>query len=178
MGNGKWREELPWELWELILDNLSAVDRLSCVTSTKVMMERYEKGSDLATLREEAREEVQTVREECYEQRVEEAVGYYMIHNVKLRQPGVCYRSVARQFRIGKPDLQRGVEIRRHGNDDEDSNACKKKLWKEGGKYETKGGRGAEKKSGGGPPDLSGAGSRDGCPRLKVLQVPKKKMPP
>ena len=32
-----------------------------------------------------------------------------------------------------------------------------------------------EKKSGGGPPDLSGAGSRDGCPRLKVLQVPKKK---
>ena len=35
-----------------------------------------------------------------------------------------------------------------------------------------------EKKSGGGPPDLSGVGSRDGCPRLKVLQVPKKKMPP
>ena len=121
MGNGKWREELPWELWELILDNLSAVDRLSCVTSTKVMMERYEKGSDLATLREEAREEVQTVREECYEQRVEEAVGYYMIHNVKLRQPGVCYRSVTRQFRIGKPDLREGVEIRRHGDDDEDS---------------------------------------------------------
>ena len=121
MGNGKWREELPWELWELILDNLSAVDRLSCVTSTKVMMERYEKGSDLATLREEAREEVQTVREECYEQRVEEAVGYYMIHNVKLKQPGVCYRSVARQFRIGKPDLREGVEIWRHGDDDEDS---------------------------------------------------------
>ena len=35
-----------------------------------------------------------------------------------------------------------------------------------------------KKKSGGGPPDLSGAGSRDGCPRLKVLQVPEKKMPP
>ena len=32
-----------------------------------------------------------------------------------------------------------------------------------------------KKKSGGGPPDLSGAGSRDGCPRLKVLQVPEKK---
>ena len=32
-----------------------------------------------------------------------------------------------------------------------------------------------KKKSGGGPPDLSGAGSRDGCPRLKVLQVPGKK---
>ena len=84
-------------------------------------MKRYEKGWDLATLREEAREEVQTVREERYEQRVEKAVKYYMIHNVKLRQPGVCYRSVARQFRIGKPDLQGGVEIRRHGNDDEDS---------------------------------------------------------
>ena len=40
-----------------------------------------------------------------------------------------------------------------------------------------KGERGAvkKKKNGGGPPDLSGAGSRDGCPRLKVLQVPKKK---
>ena len=32
-----------------------------------------------------------------------------------------------------------------------------------------------KKKSGGGPPDLSGAVSRDGCPRLKVLQVPSKK---
>ena len=39
-----------------------------------------------------------------------------------------------------------------------------------------KGERGpAKKKSGGGPPDLSGAGSRDGCPRLKVLQVPGEK---
>ena len=34
-GVGKWAEELPWELWELVLGNLSAVDRLSCVTSTK-----------------------------------------------------------------------------------------------------------------------------------------------
>ena len=50
MGNGKWGEELPWELWELILGNLSAVDRLSCVTSTKVMMGRYKKGSNLAML--------------------------------------------------------------------------------------------------------------------------------
>ena len=30
-------------------------------------------------------------------------------------------------------------------------------------------------KSGGGPPDLSGAGSRDGCPCLKVLQVPERR---
>ena len=112
MGNGKWDEELPWELWELVFGNLSAVDRWNCVTSTKVMMERYEKGSKLAALREEAREEVQIAREERYEQRVEEAVDYYMIHNVGLRQPGVCYKSVARQFRIGKPDLQEGVEIR------------------------------------------------------------------
>ena len=112
MGNGKWDEELPWELWELVFGNLSAVDRWNCVTSTKVMMERYEKGSKLAALREEAREEVQIAREERYEQRVEEAVDYYMIHNVELRQPGVCYKSVARQFKIGKPDLQEGVEIR------------------------------------------------------------------
>ena len=34
-GVGKWDAELLWELWELILDSLSAVDRLSCVTSTK-----------------------------------------------------------------------------------------------------------------------------------------------
>ena len=47
-GVGKWDEELPWELWELVLGSLSAVDRLSCVTSTKVMIERYEKGSKLA----------------------------------------------------------------------------------------------------------------------------------
>ena len=47
-----------------------------------------------------------------------------------------------------------------------------------GGKIRDKGERGAverEKNSGGGPPDLSGAGTRDGCPRLKVLQVPEKK---
>ena len=51
----------------LVLGSLSAVDRLSCVTSMKVMIERYEKGSRLADLREEAREEVQTVQEERYE---------------------------------------------------------------------------------------------------------------
>ena len=84
-------------------------------------MERYEKGSKLAALWEEAREEMQTTREERYEQCVKEAVDYYMIHNVELRQPGVCYKSVARQFRIGKPDLQEGVGIRRHGDNDEDS---------------------------------------------------------
>ena len=60
---------------------------------------------------------------------------------------------------MGKPDLQEGVETRRHGDNDEDSDVCKKK-------------------SGGGPPDLSRAGSRDGCPRLKVLEVPKKKDAP
>ena len=89
IGDGKWDEELPWELWELVFGNLSAVDRLNCVTSTKVMMERYEKGSKLAALWEETREEVQIAREERYEQRVEEAVDYYMIHNVELRQPGL-----------------------------------------------------------------------------------------
>ena len=80
-------------------------------------------------MRGEAREEVQTVREERYEQCGEEAVDYYMIHNVKLRQPGVGYKIVVRQFRIGKPNLQEGVEIRRHGDDNEDSDSdiCKKK---------------------------------------------------
>ena len=56
MGNGKW-EELPWELWELVLDDLSAVDRLNCITSTKAMMEKYGKVSELAALWEEARDE-------------------------------------------------------------------------------------------------------------------------
>ena len=43
---GKWVEELPWELWELVFSNQSAVDRLSYVTSTKVMIGRYEKVSN------------------------------------------------------------------------------------------------------------------------------------
>ena len=107
-------------MWELVLGNLSAVDRLSCVTSTKVMMEKYEKGSKLATLWEEAGDEVQTAREERYAQRVRMAVNYYIIYNVELKEPGVSYRNVARQFRIGKPDLQEGVEAQRHGDDDED----------------------------------------------------------
>ena len=65
-GVGKWGEELPWELWRLVLDNLSAVDRLSYVTAAKVMMEKYGKGAKLAALREEARDEVLTAREERY----------------------------------------------------------------------------------------------------------------
>ena len=51
----------------MVLGDLSAVDGLSCITSMKVMMEKYEKGSKLAALREEAREEMQTAREERYE---------------------------------------------------------------------------------------------------------------
>ena len=35
------------------------------------------------------------------------------------RRPEMRY--IARQFRIGKPDLRGGVETRRHGDDDEDS---------------------------------------------------------
>ena len=120
-GVGKWVEELPWELWELVLGNLIVVDRLSCVTSMKVMTEKYEKGSKLAALREEARDEVKTAREERYAQCVKAAVDYYIIHNIELRQSGVCYKNVARQFTVGKPDLREGVEIRQHGDDDEDS---------------------------------------------------------
>ena len=55
-------------------------------------------------------------------------VDYYIIYNVELREPRVSYRHVARQFRIGKPDLQEGVEARRHGGDDEDSNMQKKRI--------------------------------------------------
>ena len=33
---------------------------------------------------------------------------------------------VARQFRMGKPDLHEGVKTRRHGDDDEDPDMGKK----------------------------------------------------
>ena len=49
-GVGKWAEGLPWELWELIFQNLNAVDRLSCITSAKAMVEKYEKISTLTGL--------------------------------------------------------------------------------------------------------------------------------
>ena len=120
MGNGKWVEELPWELWELIFDDLSAVDRLSCVTSTKAMMEKYGEGSELAALWEEARDEAQTAQEECYAQRIKAAVDYYIMYNIELRQPAVSYKYVARRFRIGKPDLREEVEARRRGDEDSD----------------------------------------------------------
>ena len=75
-------------------------------------------------LREEARNEVQTAREERYAQRVREAVDYYIVNNIQLRQPGTSYRNVARQFGIGRPSLQEGVEIYldycRNSNSDED----------------------------------------------------------
>ena len=57
-------------------------------------------------------------------------------------------RYVARQFRIGKPDLQEEIEARldynRDGDDDEDSDMLKKKDRKEkeiGGVRRKKGGR-------------------------------------
>ena len=43
-GVGKWVEELPWELWELVFDSLDAMDRLVCITSTKAMMENMGRG--------------------------------------------------------------------------------------------------------------------------------------
>ena len=119
MEDGKW-EELPWELWELVLSDLSAVDRLSCVTSTKAMVEKYGKGSELAALREEARDEAQTALEECYAQRIKAAVDYYILYNIELRQPAVSYKYVARRFKIAKPDLREEVEARRHGDEDSD----------------------------------------------------------
>ena len=123
-GVGRWVEELPWELWELIFQNLNAVDCLSCVTSTKRMMEKYEKTSTIADLRADVRDEVQAARAERYTQRVKAAVDYYILYNIEARQPGVGYRYVSKQFGVGKPDLQEGVEARldyyRYGNDESD----------------------------------------------------------
>ena len=111
-GVGKWVEELPWELWELVFGNFSVVDRLSYVTSTKAMIKKYEKGSKLAELRGDARYEVQAAREELYAQRVKAAADYYILYSIELRQPGVGYRYVARRFKVGKLDLQEEVEAR------------------------------------------------------------------
>ena len=123
-GVGKWVEGLPWELWELIFQNLNAVDCLSCVTSARIMMEKYEKTSTLADLRADVRDEVQTARAERYAQRVKAAVDYYIMYNIESRQPGVGYRYVSKQFGVGKPDLQEEVEARldyyRYGNDESD----------------------------------------------------------
>ena len=83
-------------------------------------MEKYGKGSELAALREEARDEAQTAQEECYAQRLKAAVDYYILYNIELRQPAVSYKYVARRFRIGKPDLREDVEARRHGDEDSD----------------------------------------------------------
>ena len=120
-GAGKWVDEFPWELWGLIFDNLSAVDRLSCVTSTKTMMKNYEKESELAELREDARIEVQLAREERYAQRLKAAVNYYILYNIELRQPGVGYRYVSKRFRVGRPDLQEEVVARFDIYQDSDS---------------------------------------------------------
>ena len=59
------------------------------------MMEKYGKGGETGHVHEEARDEVQTAREERYSQRVRVAVDYYIINNIQLRQPGVSYRYVA-----------------------------------------------------------------------------------
>ena len=63
-------------------------------------------------MREDARYEVQTTREERYAQRVKAAVDYYILYNIELRQLGVGYRYVAKRFRVERPDLQEEVEAR------------------------------------------------------------------
>ena len=93
---GKWVEELPWELWELIFENLNAVDCLRYGTTSKMMIGRYEVTENLVELRREAREVLQEAREEIYAQHVEAAVDYYITNNIQLRQPGIGYRYVAR----------------------------------------------------------------------------------
>ena len=63
---GKWIEDLPWELWEVILERLDITDRLRCVTSSKMMITKYRKMSNLAELRAQIREAIQEAREEAY----------------------------------------------------------------------------------------------------------------
>ena len=103
-------EDLPWKLWEVFFAQLNAIDRLHYVTSSKAMMMRYQERSNLAELRRQAREAVQEAREEEYAQRVKTALDHYIAYNIHLRQRGVEYRYVARNFRAGRQDLQEGVE--------------------------------------------------------------------
>ena len=75
-GVGKWIEDLPWELWEVIFEQLNAIDCLQCVTSSKKMMTKYQEMWSLAGLRRQARDAVQEAREEAYAQQIEAAVDY------------------------------------------------------------------------------------------------------
>ena len=111
-GVGKWVEELPWELWELIFENLNAADRLSCVTSAKVMIGRYTNVSSLTELREEAHDEMRAVRDALYGRRIKAAVDYYLLYNIHLRQPGVSYKYVAKRFKVERPELKEEIGFR------------------------------------------------------------------
>ena len=55
-------------------------------------------------------------------QEISVAVDYYIAYNIHLRQPKVGYRSVTREFRVVRQDLQEGVEARfdAYKDDDED----------------------------------------------------------
>ena len=49
-GVGKWIENFPWELWEVIFEQLNAIDCLRCVTFSKKMMTKYQEVSSLVGL--------------------------------------------------------------------------------------------------------------------------------
>ena len=68
------------------------------------------------------------------------AVDYYIMYNIESRQPGVGYRYVSKQFKVGKPDLREEVEARLdyYCNEDDDSEILKKRGSKKKEKEEGK----------------------------------------
>ena len=95
----------------MVFEKLNAADRLSCVTSAKTMINRYESVSSLTELREEAQDEMRAVRDALYERRIKAAVNYYLMYNIQLRQPGVSYKYVAKRFKVERPELKEEIGI-------------------------------------------------------------------
>ena len=75
---GKWIEKFPWELWEVILEQLDIIDLLRCVTSWKLMITKLQGMSSLAELRAQVREAIQGAREEAYLLRIRMVVDHYI----------------------------------------------------------------------------------------------------
>ena len=107
----------PKDVLEMVMSELNPRDGLRFLTCSKSLMMGLGGESRVRTQRELVREIIHDERidEELqrmdeYERNLELATAYYRKHNIRLREPGVSYSSVAKLFKILRCELIAKVE--------------------------------------------------------------------
>ena len=127
--NASW-ENLPVELWANIILYLEWEQELDMVTLSKKMMGKFGGKRGIGLIRSQIREKMEDWRKEqdrleekkrqlrkkeeedwalYYEDRMQEAIEYYIQNNYLKNIPGVSFQSVAKEYQVIKGDLKERV---------------------------------------------------------------------